>query len=240
MRRLLLPSLLCLFVFSFSIQAQNSRVSDLAKQLQRNVTDLADRMATEFFGRSNNNRDQVNNLLTLQQVNLTTEIFLLLVQKNRPNAELRDTADSLNERLSRINSEPSNRLQLQQLKKDIDDLISELKKTGSSSEKKPENTKTLGNLYWQGTIDDEVHLIIRGNTVQAKTISGTQYNDVIFNFSSPLPEENVQVSINKKDGRGTAKVIQQPTADNDFTAIIQILDKNGGAREYELEIYWTK
>ena len=44
----------------------------------------------------------------------------------------------------------------------------------------------------------------------------------------------------KKTGRGTAKVIQQPTADNNWTAIIQLLDKNGGAREYGLEIYWTK
>lgn len=97
-----------------------------------------------------------------------------------------------------------------------------------------------GRLYWIGMVDDEVHLIIHGNTVLVKTISGTENIDWVYSFTSPFPEESVQVFVDKKDGRGNAKVIQLPTADNDWTAIIQILDKNGGARDYDLEIYWKK
>jgi hypothetical protein len=239
MRRFLLPSLILLF--AFSIQAQSSRISVLAKQLQQNINILADASANEFFNRSTNSRDQIDNFLVLQQAKFTAEILLLLVNNNRPNPELRETADSLNEHFSRYNPDSSNRPQKQQIEKDIDELINELKRDGKPSDDKPDkNNATLGRLNWQGTVDDEVHLTIRGNIVQVKTISGTEYNDALFNFSSPLPNENVQVFVNKKDGRGTAKVIQQPTADNNFTAIVQIQDKNGGAREYDLEIYWTK
>lgn len=246
MRKLFFSVLIILCVSAFSVKAQNSRVSDLATKLQQNIGELADRSAKDYFSRTNNNRDQVNNLLVSNQLRITIEAFLLLVKNNRPNSELRDAADSLDDRSGKLNSDDSNKIQLQQLKKDIEELQNELKKSDNSSDNKTENRKpnktgeSLGKLYWQGNVDDEVHLIIRGNIVQAKTISGTEYNDAIFNFTSPLPSENVQISVNKKDGRGTVKVIQQPSSDNNFTAIVQILDKSGGAREYVLEISWTK
>ena len=240
MCKLLLPSLILLSIFTFSVPAQTSRISDLAEQLKQNIGDLADRSAKEFFARSANNRNQLNNFLVSQQTKLTIEIFLLLVKNNRPNSELRETADALNDRFSRYDFDSSNRSQSQQIKKDIDELIDELKKSGSSQNKKPDKNDVLDKLHWQGTVDDEVHLVIRGGAVQVKTVSGTEYTDGIFSFTSPLPDENVQVFVNKKDGRGTAKVIQQPTSDNNFTAIVQILDKNGGAKEYDVEIYWTR
>lgn len=241
MRKSLFPSLIFLFLFAFSANAQSSQIADLAQQLQQNIGDLADRSSKEFLSRANNSREQTNNFLISQQLKLTAEILLLFVNNNRSNSELRDTADVLNERFNRYNPDASNRSQSQQIKKDIDELINELKKNGNPSDKTPsKNNEPLGKLHWQGTIDDEVHLIIRGSTAHAKTISGKEYDDAIFSFISPLPAENVQVFVNKKDGRGTAKVIQQPSADNNFTAIIQILDKNGGAREYDLEIYWTR
>jgi hypothetical protein len=42
----------------------------------------------------------------------------------------------------------------------------------------------------------------------------------------------------KKAGRGEIRVIQQPSRDNNFTAIVQILDDASGAREYQVEITW--
>jgi hypothetical protein len=209
--------------------------------LQQNIGNMANNSAKDFFSRVNNRVDQLNNLLILQQSETTVSTFLLLVKNNRPNSELRDAADALNDRLSKFNPDSASRIPFEQIKKDINELISELKKSGNSQDKKSDKAnEVLGRINWQGTIDDEVHLIIHASAVQTKTISGKEYNDGIFNFTSPLPEENVQVFVNKKDGRGTIKILQQPSADNNFTAIIQILDKNGGAREYNLEIYWTK
>jgi len=48
----------------------------------------------------------------------------------------------------------------------------------------------------------------------------------------------VTVDVNRKKGRGKVRVIQQPSTDNDFTAIVEIYDNGGGAREYQLEIFW--
>ena len=241
MRRLLFSSLLISCLFAFSAQAQNSRISELAEKLQQNISRMADNSAKDFFSRAENRADKLNNLLILQQSEATVSTFLLLVRNNRPNSELRNAADALNDRFGKFNSDSASRTESQQIKNGIEELITELKRNNDSQNKNPEkNGDAIGRLFWQGTIDDEVHLIIRGNTVQTKTLAGTEYNDGIFNFTSPLPDEKVQVFVNKKDGRGTAKVIQQPTPDNDFTAIIQVLDKNGGAREYGLEIYWTK
>jgi len=56
---------------------------------------------------------------------------------------------------------------------------------------------------------------------------------------APLPDQAVTVQVSRKEGRSKKiKVIQQPTADNDFTAIIEIHDDGGGARDYVLEIFW--
>jgi hypothetical protein len=241
MRQLLFSILLFLCLFTFSASAQSSRIPELAEQIQQNISEITDRSAKELFARPANSRNQLNNFLVLQQAKATAESFLLLINNNRPNSELRDAADALNERFSRYESDASNRPQSQQIKKDIEELTNELKRGNVSEDRKPDKkNEVIGRLSWQGTIDDEVHLIIRGNTAQTKTISGTEYADAFFSFSSPLPSANLRVFVNKKDGRGSAKVIQQPTADNDFTAIIQILDKSGGAREYGLEIYWTR
>ena len=53
-----------------------------------------------------------------------------------------------------------------------------------------------------------------------------------------MPTRNVQVEVTKKKGRGEGRVIEQPSRDNDYTAVVQILDDASGAKEYELEIFW--
>jgi len=95
-----------------------------------------------------------------------------------------------------------------------------------------------GKVFWRGMVDDKVQLVIKSDTVEENTISGQPNPDGIFSFTSPLPDSPVSVTVNKKRGRGKARVTQQPAADNDFTAIVEIYDDGGGAREYQLEIFW--
>jgi hypothetical protein len=95
-----------------------------------------------------------------------------------------------------------------------------------------------GRVTWRGTVDDEVQLTIRGRDLETRTISGSEFRNESFNFTSALPNRNVTVEVNRRKGRGRVTVIQQPTRNNDFTAVIQILDKDSGNREYELDISW--
>lgn len=100
------------------------------------------------------------------------------------------------------------------------------------------NAQASGRVFWRGTVDDKVQLVIRNDKVEERTISGQANPDGVYSFTTPLPDSPVNVNVAKKKGRGSSKVIQQPTADNDFTAIIEIYDNGGGAREYQLEISW--
>jgi len=95
-----------------------------------------------------------------------------------------------------------------------------------------------GKVFWRGMIDDKVQLVLRSDTIEEHTLSGQSNPDGVFSFTSPLPETQVNINVNKKRGRGKVRVIQQPSAGNDFTAIIEIYDDGGGAREYQLEIFW--
>ena len=96
-----------------------------------------------------------------------------------------------------------------------------------------------GKVFWRGNVDNKVRLTIKGDTLEQETIEGAEKPAGKFSFTAPLPEQAVTVQVSRKEGRSKKiKVIQQPTVDNDFTAIIEIHDEGGGARDYVLEIFW--
>jgi hypothetical protein len=95
-----------------------------------------------------------------------------------------------------------------------------------------------GRVFWRGTVDDVVRIKIQGSDLSIETVSGRSYSEGSFSFTSPLPDAEVAVGVNKKEGRGTVAVVQQPNSENDFTAIVEIRDTKGGAKEYQLEIFW--
>jgi len=95
-----------------------------------------------------------------------------------------------------------------------------------------------GRVFWKGMVDAKVQLIVKGDKIETKTVGGQPYPDGTYSFTAPLPDEAVRVGVTKTEGRGAVAVAQQPAADNDFTAIIEITDPKGGAKEYQLEIFW--
>ena len=95
-----------------------------------------------------------------------------------------------------------------------------------------------GRVFWRGSVDDKIHLIISGANLRVETISGKVQGEGAHSFTAELPREEVTVSVNKQEGRGTATVVQQPTAENDYTAIIEVYDNRGGARVYQVDISW--
>ena len=102
-----------------------------------------------------------------------------------------------------------------------------------------QSQETLGKVFWRGMVDDKLHLVIRGDKIEHKTVSGGTQPDGFFSFTAALPEQAVTVNALRVEGRSKKiAVIQQPTAENEFTAIVEIHDQGGGAREYRLEISW--
>jgi hypothetical protein len=100
-------------------------------------------------------------------------------------------------------------------------------------------SETSGKVFWRGTVDDKLHLVIRGTSLEHRTVAGQAQPDGVFSFTAALPQKAVTVSVPRVEGRGKkVSVVQQPTAENDFTAIVEVHDDGSGARDYFLEISW--
>lgn len=95
-----------------------------------------------------------------------------------------------------------------------------------------------GNVYWRGRVDQKANIIINGSDVQSQDDSATGLSGVSFNINGYLAHRPGTVTARKRSGRGSVYILQQPSWQNDFTAIIQVFDPNGGADNYEVEISW--
>jgi hypothetical protein len=97
---------------------------------------------------------------------------------------------------------------------------------------------TNAQLTWSGRVDDVVRLEIQGRNVRGYAMSGQPLSNVRFDFLQSLPRQAVNVTVDRREGRGDVRVIQQPNRFNNFTAIIEVRDTRGGADNYSLDVNW--
>lgn len=96
------------------------------------------------------------------------------------------------------------------------------------------------SVTWQGTVDDVVELRIRNKRVTVRTVSGRTYNNGSYDFDGGGMNRNSNnVSVDREDGRGKVYVVQRPNRRNNYTAIIRIEDKKGGADRYRVRVSWN-
>jgi hypothetical protein len=98
---------------------------------------------------------------------------------------------------------------------------------------------TSGSLEWRGRVDDRVQLVIRGRSVEERTLSGARLAEGRAAFSSGLPAVPVRVSVRNLAGRGEVRVVQQPSRQNGYTAIVEIYDPTRGVQEHRLQLTWN-
>ena len=101
----------------------------------------------------------------------------------------------------------------------------------------PGRGTATGTIDWSGRVDNRVNIVIRGGVITNQIVAGT-FRPGYQNMSGVLPRRNATVSVTKREGRGTAFVIQQPNRSNDFTAIVQVSDPPRSDDEYRLQIRW--
>lgn len=244
MKKIILLTL-ALIAFGLSAQAQqtpnfsSTRLDNLANQLKRQTVDLADRAAEDLKRSNSNSRSELETAFLAQQFDASAGLFQQLVRDNRSAVELRDAASILTDLARRAPSFGANRNLWRNASNAVNDINRELggNNGGDTGDNNGDNS-AAGRAFWRGTVDKEVRLVIRDRDVETRLISGNPYSDGNFSFTSPLPTRNVSIEVIKKKGRGNVRVLQQPRRNNDYTAIIQIYDEGGGAREYELEIFW--
>lgn len=96
------------------------------------------------------------------------------------------------------------------------------------------------SMDWRGTVDDHVQIVITGRNATVRTLSGTAYNDSRFDFNGRGGgwgnNQSMRASVDKQDGRGKVRVVQQPNRRNNNTTIIQVDDTKGGADRYRFRV----
>lgn len=96
-----------------------------------------------------------------------------------------------------------------------------------------------GTLRWSGRVDDVVEIRITGRRVESITRSGVRVSDVSSNIRGDgLPSRSVTVEVEQLAGRGSIRVVQQPSAWNGYTAVIRIDDPSGGASFHDFRAFW--
>ena len=87
------------------------------------------------------------------------------------------------------------------------------------------SAQNSGKVYWNGMVDNKVHLVVKGMSVEERTVAGQAATPGAHSFTAPLPNAEVAVRTIKIDGRGTkVSVIQQPNAGNEFNRSFEIAD----------------
>jgi hypothetical protein len=218
----------------------NNRLVDLADRLSRDASDFADSSYSNFTNNSRALRNDIDAVMLAHQFAGATRIFYRMVVDRRRNQDLRDAFDTLQNlarSVERNNVQRTNWFNIQRSMTDISRELNYNSPGGGGGDQYPD-TGRGGRMTWRGRVDDDVRIRIRGGSADVETIGGTPYYDSQPNFFNSLPSRRVTVRLTMKRGRGEIFIEQQPSRENDFTAVVRIRDSRGGASDYEFELQW--
>jgi hypothetical protein len=216
----------------------NDRLADLAGRLSREAGNFADANYSNYSNSSRNDRSAVEAVMNTQQFAASAQIFYRMVVDRRRNQDLRDAFDLMSQlarSVDRNNLQRNSWFTIQRL---LSDIAREVSYGNQNPGPFPPDTNRGGRMTWRGRVDDDVRIRIRGGSADVETIGGTAYYDGQPNFENSLPNRRVTVRLTQKRGRGEIFIEQQPSRENDFTAIIRIKDPRGGASDYEFTLEW--
>lgn len=221
---------------AFTQFGQSNRLTDLASRLSRDADDFADSSYSSFTNNSRPSRNDVEGVMMASQFAGASRIFYRMVVDRRRNSDLRDAFNSLQNlarSVERYNVQRGNWFNIQ---RSMQDIARELNTPGGGGQFP--DTGRGGRMTWRGRVDDDVRIRIRGGSADVETLGGTPYYDAQPNFENSLPNRRVTVRLTDKRGRGEIFIEQQPSRENDFTAVIRIRDTRGGASDYSFTLEW--
>ena len=225
---------------AFTQFGQSNRLTDLASRLSRDADDFADNSYSGFTNNSRAVRNDTEAVMLAYQFAGASRIFYRMVVDRRRNQDLRDAFDVL-QNLARSVERNGQRNNWFNIQRSLQDIARELNSNGGGGGGgggQYPDTGRGGRMTWRGRVDDDVRIKIRGGSADIETLGGTPYYDGQPNFENSLPYRRVTVRLSQKRGRGEIFIEQQPSRENDFTAIVRIRDTKGGASEYEFTLEW--
>ncbi len=233
-------------------RASSRQLTTLSETLARQAEEISDTIYSDY-NRNNNrgggNRSGVQEVFAAEQFNASADLFYKMVGDRRSTNELRQAATLLQESFRRV-STSGQRNRWSEAQRTLDSIAQELNVNGGYGNGNGNGNGGYGNgngnggnarsgrVTWRGTVDDNVQLVIRDNYIEVRTIGGTEYSNATYNFTNALPRQRINLSLNRQSGRGEVRLVQQPSRDNDWTAIVEIRDSKSGADNYAFELTW--
>lgn len=93
-------------------------------------------------------------------------------------------------------------------------------------------------MTWSGRVDDVVEVVIRGRNADTQTISGKTFRDGRARFDGRGGRRQGRARVNKEEGRGKVRIVQQPSRRNNYTTIVRVEDKKGSDDRYRFTVEW--
>jgi hypothetical protein len=244
MKKSILFTFLSLLIFSFAVQAQDenrygsTRLTNLSTQLKRQTVDLADRTSEDLRRNNAASRADIEAAFLAQQMDASAGLFQQMVSDGSRAAGLRDAAAILSDLVRRAPGYGSASYLWRDAATTVNDINRELGGSGNGNGNGDGDGNVIGRAFWRGTVDARVQIAIQGKNINSTVFAGQDYGQGVFSFTSALPTRNTTVEVVKTKGRGSVRVLQQPSRSNNYTAIVEVTDNDSGAKEYQLEITW--
>ena len=110
---------------------------------------------------------------------------------------------------------------------------------GSTTDYNSGQVSNSGHFQWQGLVDGTDNIRLQGSNVNVTHLSAGRIQQATHQLSAGLPYSPVQVTMNKIRGRGQIRLLEQPTASNNYTAVVQVNDQAiPGSGWYEFTLDW--
>lgn len=88
-------------------------------------------------------------------------------------------------------------------------------------------------------VDNRAEVRMRGDTIFVRTLEGSKSRDEGSECSQPIPYNSVRdFQIRQTAGRSRVALAQEPSRMNNYTALLEIVDTQGGGDNYAFEVSW--
>jgi hypothetical protein len=93
---------------------------------------------------------------------------------------------------------------------------------------------------WRGEVDGIDDIVITGSQVRVEHIADKPIQNQDHRFSAPLPFAEVAVTLQVIQGRGSVRLMEQPSQRNGYTTVVRVEDRDSGDSRYEFELSWSR
>lgn len=96
------------------------------------------------------------------------------------------------------------------------------------------------HITWSGRVDGEAVIACAASRCESQAREGGPVGRERFKFTRPLPASEVRVTLDETSGRADIRVLEQPSASNNYRASIVIRALQGSAGQCSFVLSWPR